>query len=143
MIKLSPTYKILFFSPLLMILLLTACKENNPVEPAASATYSGQYQNVKYDDNTIQPDVSLTIVQNGDILSGNGSFNGILFNFSGTLIQTHMVISFNLINTNVGDLKNCIIDGYFGANNFLAGGYTLSYLYGTQKIRFEQLKSGQ
>ena len=125
----------------LLLLALIGCKDNNsPVEPT-TVSYSGQYQNIPYNDGTAEPTVLLYLAQDGAKLSGVGYFNNITFNFTGTLVQTHAIISFDLLNTNLGDLKNCIIDGYFGADNVLAGGYTLAPQYGTAKIRFQMMEN--
>lgn len=127
----------------LILLILAGCKENQSVAPHVSSNYSGKYANVLYNDNSIEPTVTLNLTQNDENLSGVGCFNGIEFNFSGTLVERHAVLSFDLLDTNVGDLRGCTIDGYFGDQNILAGGYTLTSQFGTEKIRFKQLEKAQ
>jgi hypothetical protein len=142
--KVFKRFKTILLLPLLTVMLYSSCKDNNnPVEPAAATNYSGIYQNLKYDDNTLQPVVTLSLIQKDALLTGTGTYNGINFSFTGALIQTHLVISFDLLNTNMGDFRNCTIDAYFGANNYLCGGYTLSTQFGTEKIRFQQVKNSQ
>jgi len=126
-----------YLASFLILIAFMGCKDNNSVTEPVIITYSGQYQNVPYNDGTLEPIVLLYLAQDGTKLSGVGYFNGIAFNFTGMLIQTHAVISFDLLNTNVGDLKNCLIDGYFGADDVLTGSYTLSQQIGTAKIRFQ------
>jgi len=128
---------------LLLVLALWGCKEYGTATETVTANCSGQYQNIPYNDGTMEPNVVLYLVQEDAKLSGIGCFNGITFNFSGALIQTHAIISFDLLNTNMGDLRNCLIDGYFGEGNFLAGGYTLSPQMGTCKIRFRMVEKAR
>jgi hypothetical protein len=131
--------KFYIFIMMAVPLLIAGCKDN-PVDTPESIDYSGQYQNVKYSSDTIEPSVTLTITQSGTDLTGTGKFNALTFSFSGKLDDNHAVITFDLLNTNVGDLRNCVIDGYFGSDNILAGGYTLSQWMGTEKIRFKQIE---
>lgn len=123
----------------LILISFYGCKKYEIVGPERDTSYSGQYENVVYADSLNEPKVVLYISQEDSKLSGVGYFNNIFFNFSGTLIDKHAIISFDLLNTNVGDLKNCSIDGYFGSNFNLAGGYTLSPYFGTTKIRFKKI----
>lgn len=120
----------------IVFLALFGCKDS-PVEPEKSSNYSGQYQNVFYQDGTSEPSVKLIVAQNDAKVSGVGYFNGIPFSFNGTLINTHFTIAFDLLDTSMGDLHNCVIDGFFGSDYSLAGGYTLPYPFGTEKIRFK------
>jgi hypothetical protein len=123
----------------LLLISLFGCKKYEIVEPDKDTSYSGQYENVVYEDSLCEPKVILYISQEDAKLSGVGYFNNVFFNFTGTLIDRHAIISFDLLNTNVGDLKNCSIDGYFGTNYNLAGGYTLTPYFGTTKIRFKKV----
>jgi len=116
--------------------LVFSCKENISESPVIN-NYSGQYENTLYNDGSVEPEVSLIITQNSSDLTGIGFFNGIYFNFAGTIDGNHAVLSFDLLNTNYGDLKGCKIDGFFGADNSLSGGYTLLSSMGTQKIKFQ------
>lgn len=125
---------------LIIPLFIAGCKDNPVDVPEVSSNYSGQYENVKYNGGTIEPSVALSISQAGTELTGTGKFNELTFSFTGKLEDNHAVITFDLLNTNVGDLRNCVIDGYFGSDNILAGGYTLSQWMGTEKIRFKQIE---
>jgi hypothetical protein len=127
-----------------VLAILFGCKYDDVVEPAKSISYSGQYENVYYNDTANEPKVILYLAQESSKLSGVGYFNSIFFSFSGTLIDKHAIISFDLLNTNLGDLKNCHIDGYFGDGFILAGGYTLTAPnYGTTKIRFKKIADAE
>ncbi len=120
------------------VLLIAGCKNNVDItETPFEVSYSGQYQNVFYNDGTSEPEVTLVVLQDESELSGVGFFNGISFNFKGSLNNNHGVLKFDLLNTNYGDIKGCYIDGFFGADNSFSGGYTLSPEFGTQKIRFK------
>jgi len=126
--------KVIYIS-FITILVFFGCKENISESPVSS-NYSGQYENSFYNDGSIEPEVTLVLSQDSDELSGLGFFNGISFNLSGKIDGNHAVITFDLLNTNYGNLKGCKIDGFFGTDNSLSGGYTLIPSMGTQKIRF-------
>ena len=113
------------------------CADNPVSAPELSSGYSGKYENLLYNDRTVEPRVTLDMSHSGSALKGTGTYNGIQFSFTGTVEDEHAVITFDLLNTTAGDLRGCVIDGYFGENKTLAGGYTLSSLYGTEKIRFK------
>ena len=129
-----------FYLGLIIIVIAAGCKESIPVQPPEAPNYSGQYQNLKYSTTDIEPTVTLNLQQNGSSLAGSGTFNDLTFNFTGTVAENHATITFDLLNTNVGDLRGCVIDGYFSSDYLLAGGYTLSYQMGTEKIRFRLVK---
>jgi hypothetical protein len=125
---------------LALMLFFYGCTKDNIVEPTGDTSYSGKYENLLYGDSSSEPNIVLHISQKNSAVSGDGTFNGINFTFTGTLIDNHLIICFDLLNTNVGDLKNCNIDAYFNASYYLAGGYTLTPALGyyTQKIRFQR-----
>ncbi len=126
------------FIIIISVVLIAGCKNNVDVtETPFEVSYSGQYQNVFYNDGTTEPEVTIVILQDESELSGVGFFNGISFNFTGKLNDNHAVLSFDLLNTNYGNIKGCYIDGFFGSDNSFSGGYTLSPEFGTQKIRFK------
>ena len=116
---------------LLITLICSACSTT----PDEIINHSGQWQTVAYD-STDQANVVLQMSSSGSVCDGTGNFNGINFRFGGTIIQSHMVIAFDLLNTSAGDLKDNIIDVYFSSDGqTAAGGYTLQGR-GTEKIRF-------
>lgn len=131
--------KRLIYLTLPLMIFAGACSDTSVSPPEMSADYSGKYENVLYNDRTVEPKVTLEVSHSGNSLSGTGTYNGIRFSFRGTVEEEHAVLTFDLLNTNAGDLRGCIIDGYFGDNKMLAGGYTLSPSYGTEKIRFRQV----
>ena len=127
-------------SIMLMLIFFAGCNSDNINTPVQNPNYTGQYQSVPYDDNAGDPTVVLLLSQSGNDVSGTGTWNGITFNFSGTIIDTHVLLNFRLSGTNIGDL-NGGIDTYIGTNQTLAGGYNLfnsSYIL-SGAIRFKKV----
>ncbi len=121
---------------------LAGCNQEGTTEVVQPPNYTGQYQSVPYETpQSEDPLVILLLAQQGNKLSGTGSWNGITFNFDGTLIERHMLVTFVLKGTNVGDI-NGTIDSWIGSDKSLAGGYQLwnsSALF-TGAIRFKHVK---
>ena len=132
----------IIIATMIILFFIAGCQDQTINEPYNNTTvgYSGEYKNVFYNDGKTEPTVELTILQNESTLTGTGYFNDVPFNFTGTLKENHAFITFDLLNTNAGDFNNCIIDGFFGTNNTFAGGYCLSPIMGTEKIRFQQVQ---
>ncbi|MCX7797444.1 MAG: hypothetical protein N2249_02335 [Melioribacter sp.] len=109
---------------MLIIFFVTACVTEKIVEPTVNNDYSGQYQSIPYSSNEPEPIVILLLSHEGNKVYGTGSWNAITFNFEGTVINRHTILTFTLKDTNVGNI-NGDIDAWFGEDNSLAGGYKL------------------
>jgi len=122
--------RILYLIPFLFI----ACSQvTEPIQ--INTGLSGQYQDVPYNDHEGEPSIILLLSQRDNELAGTGTFNGICFSFTGTVINNHIMIYFVLNDTNIGDL-NCSFDLYS-----LCGGYSLrnaNYNI-SEKIRFRKV----
>ncbi|MEG8947169.1 hypothetical protein [Rosettibacter firmus] len=115
--------KVLFLGALL-IFSVTSCITEKIVEPIVSDELSGQYQSVPYTSIEAEPIVILLLSHEGNKVYGTGSWNAITFNFEGTVINKHVILTFTLKDTNVGNI-NGDIDGWVGNDNSIAGGYKL------------------
>ena len=101
------------------------CNSESATEVVEVPNYTGQYQSVPYDSPQIEnPDVVLLLAQDRNKVSGTGNWNGITFNFEGTLIEKHMIVMFVLKGTNYGEI-NGTIDTWVGNDKSLAGGFQL------------------
>lgn len=116
--------KKILFNVISLIFIVTSCVTEKLVEPKVSNDYSGQYQSVPYSTEEPEPIVILLLSHEGNKVYGTGSWNAITFNFEGTLINKHTILTFTLKDTNVGNV-NGDIDAWFGEDNSLAGGYKL------------------
>ncbi len=125
-------------SSILVALTLTSCVVEKVIEPTLSDDFSGQYQSVPYSVDEPEPIVILLLSQEGNKVYGTGSWNAITFNFEGTIINKHTILTFTLRDTNYGNI-NGDIDAWFGDDNSLAGGYKLwnSYQLFNGAIRFK------
>lgn len=125
----------------LVIFLVTSCVTEKIIEPTVPNDFSGQYQSVPYSSNEPEPIVVLLLSHDGNKVYGTGSWNAITFNFEGTVINKHTILTFLLKDTNVGDI-NGDIDAWFGDDNSLAGGYKLwnSYQLFNGAIRFKLIQ---
>ncbi|MEW6508643.1 MAG: hypothetical protein AB1432_12960 [Bacteroidota bacterium] len=105
---------------------LYGCNQDNPVEPNKVLNYSGKYQTNIQDVQT----VLLYVYHDGKMsLSGTGNWNGMTFNFAGTVLNKHAILNFSLKKTSLGDLEGTI-DGFFDEEGkSLAGGYMLRNEY--------------
>lgn len=108
------------------LIIITGCSYENPVEPDNEINYSGEYQTNLQEINT----VILYVYHDGKMsISGTGNWNGLTFNFTGTVLKKHLIINFSLNKTIAGDLEGSI-DGFFDdQGKFLAGGYILRNEY--------------
>ena len=129
---------------LMLVMLLgfvfAACKSEDVTSPLQNPSYTGQYQSVPYGDSASDPTVILLLTESDNNLNGTGTWNGIPFNFSGTRINSHVLLNFKLTGTNIGDL-NGDIDTYIGKDLTLAGGYNLfngNYIF-SGAIRFKKV----
>jgi|GEM_PF-1728068 len=122
----------------LIIFLVTSCVTEKIVEPTVSNDYSGQYQSIPYSPDNADPIVILLLSHEGNKVYGTGSWNAITFNFEGTVINKHTILTFTLRDTNFGNI-NGDIDAWFGEDNSLAGGYKLwnSFQLFNGAIRFK------
>jgi hypothetical protein len=122
---------------------LYGCKQNDIVAPGPDTSFSGQYQNGSYGETGDQPYILLFIAQEDSKIVGEGYFNSIFFSFTGSLTNNHLVIYFDLLYTNFGDLKNCNIEGYFNSSYVLTGAYTLILSDGnsSQKIELKKMST--
>ncbi len=105
---------------------LYACNSESPVEPVKKINYSGEYQTNYQEVQT----VILYMYHDGKMsLSGTGNWNGLTFNFLGTVMDKHAILNFTLKKTSLGDLEGTI-DGFFDdEGKLLAGGYMLRNEY--------------
>ncbi len=105
---------------------LYACNSESPVEPEKKINYSGEYQTNYQEVQT----VILYMYHDGKMsLSGTGNWNGLTFNFQGTVLDKHAILNFSLKKTSLGDLEGTI-DGFFDdEGKLLAGGYMLRNEY--------------
>ena len=109
----------------LIVIFFAGCNSDTINNPIQDSNYTGQYQSVPYESNSQgDPTVVLLLAQSGNTVNGTGTWNGITFNFAGTIIDNHILINFKLDGTNLGDL-NGGIDTYVGDNSSFAGGYNL------------------
>ena len=107
------------------IFILAGCNSETTTEVVEAPNYTGQYQSVPYESSqSDNPTVILLLAQEGNKLSGTGNWNGITFNFEGTLIEKHMIVTFTLKGTNYGEI-NGNIDSWIGTDRSLAGGFQL------------------
>ncbi len=130
----------IFFAAALSVIILYGCNPGESTEVAVPANYSGQYQSVPYQSSqSSDPLVVILLAQEGNKVTGTGSWNGITFNLNGTIIEKHLLITFMLKGTNLGEI-NGTIDSWIGHDKSLAGGYQLwndnTVLSGA--IRFKQ-----
>lgn len=111
---------------ILFIAALYGCSQDNPVEPEKKINYSGEYQTNYQEMQT----VILYMYHDGKMtLSGTGNWNGLTFNFQGTVMDKHAILNFSLKKTSLGDLEGTI-DGFFDDDGkLLAGGYMLRNEY--------------
>lgn len=107
-----------------IVFLVTSCVTEKIIEPTVPNDYSGQYQSIPYSPDNADPIVILLLSHEGNKVYGTGSWNAITFNFEGTVINKHTILTFTLRDTNVGNV-NGDIDAWFGDDNSLAGGYKL------------------
>jgi hypothetical protein len=107
-----------------ILLLVAGCKSPNVTDPVSTPNYSGQYQTIPYDSTDVEPTVLLLLNDQSSTVSGTGSWNGITFNFTGTVVDKHVLFTFDLKGTNLNDL-NGSIDAFVGTDQSLAGGYKL------------------
>jgi hypothetical protein len=123
---------------LVFMVVLSHCYEDNVNNPLPEPNYTGQYQSVPYNTTHSDPTVVLLLDQEGNEVSGTGYWNGLTFSFSGTIISKHILIRFDLTETNYGNLKGDI-DTYAGEDKSLAGGYNLYNTYNvfSGAIRFK------
>lgn len=116
--------KVIFLIFISMIVLI-GCTNDSVNDPISSEpNYTGQYQSVPYNSEESDPTVVLLLAQDGNSINGTGTWNGIAFSFSGTIISNHVLLKFDLTETNFGDLQGGI-DTYVGNDKSLAGGYNL------------------
>ncbi|MGK9477315.1 hypothetical protein [Melioribacter sp. OK-6-Me] len=127
---------------LFLLPFLIACNAEKIVEPVDSDVFSGQYQSVPYNSSSEEPVVILLYTQEGNKVYGTGSWNAITFNFEGTSINKHTIFTFQLNDTNMGDL-NGDIDAWLGEDLSMAGGYKLwnSSTLLNGPIRFKLVKN--
>ena len=116
------TYLIYTFA--LFLLFIIGCKSPGVTDPVTAPNYSGQYQTIPYDTTDVEPTVLLLLANQSNTVTGTGSWNGITFNFTGTVVDKHVLFTFNLKGTNLNDL-NGSIDAFVGNDQSLAGGYKL------------------
>ena len=115
----------LFLIAVASIFLFFGCSKEDPTEVVQLPNYTGQYQSVPYQSaQSEDPVVILLLSQEGNKISGTGNWNGITFNFNGTLIEKHILVTFILKGTNLGEI-NGTIDSWIGSDKSLAGGYQL------------------
>jgi len=107
-----------------ILLLIAGCKSPDVTNPVTTPNYSGQYQTIPYDTTDVEPTVLLLLANQSNTVSGTGSWNGITFNFTGTVVDKHVLFTFDLKGTNLNDL-NGSIDAFIGNDQSLAGGYKL------------------
>jgi hypothetical protein len=123
------------------IFVMVGCNSESTTEVVEAPNYTGQYQSVPYESSQADnPTVILLLSQEGNKLSGTGNWNGITFNFEGTLIEKHMIVTFTLKGTNYGEI-NGNIDSWVGNDKSLAGGFQLwnSATILTGAIRFKHV----
>jgi hypothetical protein len=108
----------------LILLLIVGCKSPGVTDPVTTPNYSGQYQTVPYESIDDEPTVLLLLANQSDAVNGTGSWNGITFNFTGTVVDKHVLFTFDLKGTNLNDLSGSI-DAFVGTDQSLAGGYKL------------------
>lgn len=111
---------------LILIVGLHGCNYESIVETERQINYSGEYQ-TKVDNAQT---VILYINHDGKLsLTGTGNWNGMTFTFTGSVFNKHVILSFPLKKTSLGDLEGTI-DGFFDdEGKLLAGGYILRNEY--------------
>ena len=124
------------------IFAMMGCNPESTTEVVEAPNYTGQYQSVPYESSQGEdPNIVLLLSHEGNKLSGIGNWNGITFNFIGTLVEKHMIVTFVLKGTNYGDI-NGSIDTWIGNDRSLAGGFqpwnSLTIMNGA--IRFKSYK---
>ncbi|MDQ7816304.1 MAG: hypothetical protein RDU14_04715 [Melioribacteraceae bacterium] len=109
-----------------LLITLSGCNYDNIVEVETQRNYSGEYQTSLQNIETI----ILYISHDGKMsLSGTGNWNGLAFNFAGTVMNKHALLTFSLKKTSLGDLEGTIDCFFDNAGMFLAGGYVLRNEY--------------
>lgn len=112
---------------LLILTGLYGCNYESIIEPTEQQiNYSGEYQTKFQDAQT----VILYLSHDGKMgLTGSGNWNGMIFTFTGTVMNRHAIMNFALKKTSIGDLDGTI-DGFFDeSGKLLAGGYILRNEY--------------
>jgi hypothetical protein len=105
--------------------LMIGCNSESTTETIDPLNYTGQYQSLAYEPPQPEnPIVVLLLIQEGNKLSGTGNWNGITFNFTGTLLEKHIIVTFVLKGTNYGEI-NGSIDTWIKNDKSLAGGFQL------------------
>lgn len=125
------------------LFIMIGCNPDSTTEVVEAPNYTGQYQSVPYESSSGEdPNVVLLLSQEGGKISGVGNWNGITFNFAGTLVEKHMIVTFVLKGTNYGDI-NGSIDTWIGNDKSLAGGFQLwnSLTIMNGAIRFKNYKA--
>ncbi len=138
--KMKTKYITLVIVPLFIMI---GCNPDSTTEVVEAPNYTGQYQSVPYESSSGEdPNVVLLLSQEGGKISGVGNWNGITFNFAGTLVEKHMIVTFVLKGTNYGDI-NGSIDTWIGNDKSLAGGFQLwnSLTIMNGAIRFKNYKA--
>lgn len=124
------------------LFIIIGCNPDSTTEVVEAPNYTGQYQSVPYESShTEDPKVVLLLTQQGGKVSGTGNWNGIVFNFDGTLVEKHLIVTFVLKGTNFGEI-NGSIDTWIGNDKSLAGGFQLwnSMVIMNGAIRFKNYK---
>ena len=107
------------------IFVFFGCNSESTTEVVEVPNYTGQYQSVPYESSQGgDPTVVLLLLQEGNKISGTGNWNGLTFNFAGTLLEKHLIVMFVLKGTNYGEI-NGTIDTWIGSDKSLAGGFQL------------------
>ena len=111
---------------ILIIAGLYSCNSENLIDPEKKINYSGKYPTNYQEIQT----VILYMYHDGKMsLTGTGNWNGLTFNFQGTVMDKHAILNFSLKKTSLGDLEGTI-DGFFDdEGKLLAGGYMLRNEY--------------
>ncbi len=113
-------------SIIVLLITLSGCNFDKIVEVEAELNYSGEYQTSLKSTETI----ILYISHDGQMsLSGTGNWNGLTFNFAGTVMNKHAVLTFALKKTSFGDMEGTIDCFFDDAGTLLAGGYVLRNEY--------------
>ena len=121
---------------------MIGCNPDSTTEVVEAPNYTGQYQSVPYESSRGEdPNVTLLLAQEGGKISGTGNWNGIIFNFDGTLVEKHLIVAFVLKGTNYGEI-NGSLDTWIGSDKSLAGGFQLwnNMVIMNGAIRFKSYK---
>lgn len=109
-----------------LLITLSGCNFDKIVEVETELNYSGEYQTSLQSTETI----ILYVSHDGQMsLSGTGNWNGLTFNFTGTVMKKHAVLTFALKKTSIGDLEGTIDCFFDDTGLLLAGGYVLRNEY--------------